>query len=53
MFNIGDWLGKKFGGVSYSSEKENLTLFLQIVKMPIFWGLFWICDLTGTGRAVF
>jgi len=52
MFNIGDWLGKKFGGVSYSSEKENLTLFLQIVKMPIFWGLFWICDLTGTGTGI-
>jgi len=52
MFNIGDWLGKKFGGVSYSSEKENLTLFLQVLKMPIFWGLFWICDLTGTGTGI-
>ena len=31
-FNIGDWLGKKFGGVSYSSDKENLTLLLQVVK---------------------
>lgn len=51
-FNIGDWLGKKFGGVSYSSDKENLTLFLQVVKMPIFWGLFWICDLTGTGTGI-
>jgi len=52
MFNIGDWLGKKFGGASYSSEKENLTLLLQVVKMPIFWGLFWICDMTGTGTGI-
>lgn len=54
LYSVGDWVGKKLGNIKpIPFEKENTLLTISFIRIPIFFLLFSLCDLTGTRTGVF
>jgi len=54
VFNIGDWLGKKFSGRRFwSPHSTHITVISELVRIPIFYAAFFMTDITGARDSLF
>jgi len=54
VFNIGDWLGKKYAGKRFwSPHSTHITLLSELIRLPIFYVCFFLADITGARDNVF
>jgi len=54
LYSVGDWVGKKLGNLKpIPFEKENTLLTISFMRIPVFFILFSLCDLTGTRTGFF